>query len=475
MLIRPTELEIPENDPFQNDALKRKKLEPPLTQFVTQASGSLVMALDGEWGSGKTTFLKMWQPKLTKAGHVCLYLNVWKTDFTQEPLVAITSELSSVIEDFAVNCNDGKSLQKHIKKAREMAGKIAKRSIPLAIKVLTAGLIHADDFIEETTAEFASDAVEAYITSFESAKSEIEEFRKTLTDLVEQVQEIQQESSKVVIIIDELDRCRPTYAVQILERIKHLFDVPGVIFILGINRSQLNYSIQAIYGSGFDAQRYLKRFIDIDFQLPESEPGDYCSYLLNRFGIRELMVKNQNTNQQSKFDELNLFLGYFMSSAGMSLRDQEQMVARLRIVLQTIPRGESRFPMQLSFLLFLREWNSDTYNALIKGVVDIEDFLAHRDRLPRLKETSEKVKFYVSQDIFEALILAAASDFGVNSDRLKNYENIVNAGSESADFRKANKILEYINLCIGEGNYGTLGFKTTVQRLSLTNHFISYE
>jgi hypothetical protein len=187
------------------------------------------------------------------------------------------------------------------------------------------------------------------------------------------------------------------------------------------------------------------------------------------------MVKNQNTNQQSKFDELNLFLGYFMSSAGMSLRDQEQMVARLRIVLQTIPRGESRFPMQLSFLLFLREWNSDTYNALIKGVVDIEDFLAHRDRLPRLKETSEKVKFYVSQDIFEALILAAASDFGVNSDRLKNYENIVNAGSESADFRKANKILEYINLCIGEGNYGTLGFKTTVQRLSLTNHFISYE
>jgi hypothetical protein len=116
MLIRQIDLEVPVDDPFQNDALNRKELEPPLTQFITQASGPFVLALDGSWGSGKTTFLRMWQVELTEIGHACLYLNAWKTDFTQEPLVAVVGELSNAIASFAPAGGRGEILRRHMKK-----------------------------------------------------------------------------------------------------------------------------------------------------------------------------------------------------------------------------------------------------------------------------------------------------------------------------------------------------------------------
>jgi ABC-type sulfate/molybdate transport systems ATPase subunit len=109
MLIRQSELEIPENDPFQYDALGRKELEPPLTQFINQALSPFTLALDGSWGSGKTTFLKMWKLKLQDAGHICLYLNAWENDFIQEPLVAVVGELSQAIKDLEPETKDADS------------------------------------------------------------------------------------------------------------------------------------------------------------------------------------------------------------------------------------------------------------------------------------------------------------------------------------------------------------------------------
>jgi hypothetical protein len=89
MQIRSSDLEIPKDDPFENDCLNRRELESPLTEFINQALGPFVLAIDGSWGPGKTIFLKMWQVKLDENGHLCLYLNAWKNDFVQDPLIAV--------------------------------------------------------------------------------------------------------------------------------------------------------------------------------------------------------------------------------------------------------------------------------------------------------------------------------------------------------------------------------------------------
>ena len=121
MQIRSSDLEIPTNDPFENDCLDRRELEPPLTQFVTQAVGPFVLAVDGSWGSGKTTFLKMWQVKLDDAGHFCLYLNAWKTDFVQDPLVAVVGELSIAIKKHPLDRLDEDNVRKTIEKIEKTA------------------------------------------------------------------------------------------------------------------------------------------------------------------------------------------------------------------------------------------------------------------------------------------------------------------------------------------------------------------
>jgi predicted KAP-like P-loop ATPase len=268
MQIRPSEPTITKYDPFKNDCLGRSELEPPLTQFVNRAVGPFVLAVDGSWGSGKTTFLKMWQVKLDAAGNLCLYLNAWKTDFVQDPLIAVVGELSSAMKEQAQDHLDKDNVRKTIDKIEKAANSIARRLFPVGAKLATFGLLDIDSAMEREISAATGAIAENLIQDYDKGKSDIKTFREDLEFLAGAIRISDNKSEKIVIIIDELDRCRPTYAVQLLERIKHLFDVEGVVFILGIDRIQLSHSIKALYGAEFDATRYLKRFIDIDYSLP---------------------------------------------------------------------------------------------------------------------------------------------------------------------------------------------------------------
>lgn len=77
------------------------------------------------------------------------------------------------------------------------------------------------------------------------------------------------------MFIDELDRCRPDFSVQMLEVIKHTFNVPGVQFVLITNKQQLKAAINNSYGSQVDAQRYLDKFLKFSFQLVDTIPNKH--------------------------------------------------------------------------------------------------------------------------------------------------------------------------------------------------------
>ncbi|NUN65992.1 hypothetical protein HCU40_14820 [Pseudanabaena biceps] len=483
MQIRHAKLEIPQDDPFKNDALGRKDLEPPLTQFVTQASGPFVLALDASWGSGKTTFLEMWQVKLKQEGHICMYLNAWQNDFVPDPLIAIVGELKKAIEDYASQSGEASIIiSEQMKKNQKIFDLLLKHIVPLSVKIATHGLINIEPAIEKLIADTASSGAESLINNYEKGKSEIKEFRKALGDLANQVASLNP-SAKVVIIIDELDRCRPTYAIELLERVKHLFDASGVVFILGIDRSQLNHSIRSLYGSEFDATGYLRRFIDLDYRLPEPKVGNYCNYLFKFFGIENLVRKFQVQNADYEVNQLRDYLGGLMSAASMSLRVQEQIVARLRIVLQTFQIHDSVFPITLSFLLFLRDWNSSIYSDFIEKKIDISNLLIQIGDLPKLNDSSIKVDL----DLIEAYIIAVFSNNIFDNDRihphLKKYLDLNKSLSDSKKLddlsneeKKAKSIIRHINnLLDNRNNRFFTGFETILKRIDFTNDFVSYD
>jgi hypothetical protein len=110
----------------------------------------------------------------------------------------------------------------------------------------------------------------------------------------------------LVIIVDELDRCRPPFAVQLLEKIKHLFNVPAIVFVIAVDKGQLGHSIKSMYGQGMDVGGYLRRFIDLDFSLPKPDTRSFCNAQFAKFGLTEIFKKR--TVDTIRYDRDN-FIG----------------------------------------------------------------------------------------------------------------------------------------------------------------------
>jgi hypothetical protein len=130
----------------------------------------------------------------------------------------------------------------------------------------------------------------------------------------------------LVIVIDELDRCRPNYAIQVLEKIKHLFSIPGIVFVLGIDREQIGFSIETLYGKGMDVTGYLSRFIDIDYHLPEPDRRKFIETKLQKHGVDEFFSTQGGGRDK---DELPLVLNELTMLFKVSFRDIEKFFPNL--------------------------------------------------------------------------------------------------------------------------------------------------
>lgn len=93
MRIKSLELDVPEEEPFQKDLLNRKEQAEILTSLVATIEGPCVLAVDAEWGMGKTTFLRMWSQHIRNIGFPIIEFNAWETDFSNDPLLAVSTEL----------------------------------------------------------------------------------------------------------------------------------------------------------------------------------------------------------------------------------------------------------------------------------------------------------------------------------------------------------------------------------------------
>ena len=151
MKARMPDLEVPQDNPFQYDVLDRKQVGETLTEFVARVEQPYVLAIDSAWGTGKTTFLRMWRQSLIGDGFPTLYFNAWETDFASDPFVALVGELSAAVEDLS---NDS-TAEEFLKKARQVAIHLGKKAVPLLARLATSGLLNLDGEIEGKLASLA--------------------------------------------------------------------------------------------------------------------------------------------------------------------------------------------------------------------------------------------------------------------------------------------------------------------------------
>ena len=132
-----------------------------------------------------------------------------------------------------------------------------------------------------------------------------DEFKEALTELGE--------SKKTIIFIDELDRCRPTFAIETLEVVKHFFDVEHLVFIFALDMEQLSHSIATIYGLNMNSSGYLRRFFDMQLRIPTPQMREFVDAFVKESVTLNPMVVDITLPQFSKtvcsiFEKLKLSL-----------------------------------------------------------------------------------------------------------------------------------------------------------------------
>ena len=287
-------LEISETEGFEQDKLDRKGFGETLAQILENQPGGNVFALDAGWGQGKTTFIKMWR------GHVghkrenklqTIYFDAFANDYQKDILRVLTTRILGTI---------GKGnffVRRSIKKVMKLAGVIAKSrfvssgfvldfsSIPGWMKKTIISFWEAipgssilTRVIEKVAPAELRKAMQSKPAS--GGEEKFQEAEKLMMDFKEELGKLTktEKSGPIIFIVDELDRCRPDFALDLLETIKHFFDVPGIVFLLVMNREALDEMIRTRYGTN-DGTRYMQKFVQHWFSFQEPNVKKYAEIL----------------------------------------------------------------------------------------------------------------------------------------------------------------------------------------------------
>jgi hypothetical protein len=250
---------------FDADLLGRERVGKALSDLLERIEDSLVVALDGQWGTGKTYFLKRWvgaHQAQNGGSATTVYFDAFAHDYLSDPLVALVGALGDRVPV---------SKRAKMKKVQKAAIKFMKPLARIGLAAVSFGATEAlkglGDVVTEAVKDEATAALDEFWEREAGRRAAMEEFRAAITSLI-----VTEEGalSPLIIVIDELDRCRPDYALEVLEVIKHFFSVRHVHFILGVNLGALENSVRVRYGDGIDAGAYLKKFISLSLSLPDT-------------------------------------------------------------------------------------------------------------------------------------------------------------------------------------------------------------
>ena len=280
---------------FDNDLLDLRPCAERLQAFINTelqfVEGSLVIALSSKYGSGKTTFLQMWEADLGKDRErqnapIVISVNAWESDYYGDPLFAVISGLADYMR------KGGKSVDPIVDAAKDIGWFATAIGGQIAQKVTGIDPVAAGNLAEEKKArrEGVEDIPKDTFSVYEGRKNAM----CRLKEAVEQF--VASSGLRVYFIIDELDRCRPDYAITYLETIKHVFDVKGAVFILAADRDQLNNSAKTAFGRDLDFDEYYRKFVHREVTLPPiTDAGynniakKYVDYYLQRDDIRNCL------------------------------------------------------------------------------------------------------------------------------------------------------------------------------------------
>ena len=352
MSFRPPDFIIDPDRPFKHDRLDRRTRVESLCQRLLDDPGPLVVAVNGDFGSGKSVFLKMCAAHLRQGGTAVYEFDAWQESHTNNPVIDLVSAL----------------------KKREPA---FKRLLKIAVDIAPAMSTVVDP------AGVLSSVVTWWRRTRRKADRESSQFDAWQNVSKQRAAfhaELQKTAAKqehnIVVLVDELDRCFPHQALQVLNIIRHLFDVPGVVVVLAVNQLELEHRVKQVYGQESKADIFLMRFWDLSISLKPLASSELDSFLDGAIDGAGISNRLNTVSDSYSYPILRLLV----ERTGMSLRDVQQALRYLAAVLTNVadpnipsdnPLDGRRLAEQMVMAAFvLRVVNRQTYGDWVSRNCD---------------------------------------------------------------------------------------------------------
>lgn len=324
---------------------------------------SYVIGIDAPWGTGKTQFVSMMknylEGKWKKEGEIMnesdetealkdtganepenltsidtIYYDAWSNDFWNnafEPFFDCIMNSDCLAkfkekEDFKSFFSAGKNVVEYLLSSR-LKKIVGEDNVELF-----------GNFIKEGANAIQNNNIEKLFPEYTNFRDSIIKLRKGLKEIIAK-------NGRIVIIIDELDRCKPSFAVQTLEIVKHLFNVKGLVFIFSLDIKQLSHSVKAVYGDGFEAIGYLERFFNYMTLLPTTH-----TYNIIQLYCKEFEIDISRNNYDNVINAFRIISKMF----DLSLRDVRTVFHNYNILHHTILKQYQNIPnAQILYFYFL--------------------------------------------------------------------------------------------------------------------------
>ncbi len=319
-------------------------------EYKENSENGLAILLNGSWGSGKTTFLKEVEEYINNSSDYELFTNYnsYTYDFYENAYLP-----------FFANIENKVKLGKDFGKLMRCTGKHAVKDIVSASYAIANGVIKDKtgidlNDIKDSIIEIQN---EEYLKSFEDFKRCKEKIKGKLDKICKKKPQI--------IIIDELDRCKPSFAMETLEIVKHFFDIENCIFIIAVDKLQLQESAKSIFGQGIDSEKYFSKFFDYQYNLLPLNFNE----IIDTSGIEDLdEIVNRSTDifnylQVSSRDSKKIF-SEFVNKYRKFNSDDNKWTSDQSVVII--------FFLTLKYvdLLFYNELMNGNYSRFKKKIID---------------------------------------------------------------------------------------------------------
>ena len=394
IVLKVEESVVDDDNPWGDDVLGREQIAARLTNLIGNQSSPLTISIHGAWGTGKTFMLKRWQQDLQNQQFKAIYFNAWEDDFCADPLLSIIGQMWDYFE------KDKGS------KVKRLAISVKEKAVPLVWANVKSVVSNKTGLTLETgeDKDTEQDLIDNYLVQTRTRA----ELKKRLGEMAAEVSG--ESGQPLVFIIDELDRCRPTFAIELLERVKHIFDVPNMVFVLGINRDELCKALSSVYGD-IETDIYLRRFFDFEFNLSEVDSQRYITNLIERLqlvdafeGLSELSSKEVHVRD---YDNYVRVFPKLWSALGLSLRDTDYGIRLLAVLSRNVKPGNFTHPFLLSVLIAMKFKRPEFYRSLIAGNYESSEVMNYIDDELKQDQVDEELTRYL--DRIEGFLYCANS------------------------------------------------------------------